>query len=1073
MAGTKFVFSFGDGKAEGRGDQKTLLGGKGAGLAEMTNIGMPVPAGFTITTEASAAYYRLGQQWPAELESQVDQALERIQKSCGRRLGDPDDPLLVSVRSGAAVSMPGMMETILNLGINDESVEGLARVSGNRRFALDAYRRLIMMYGSTAAGIDRSRFDEAFENLKNLRTRMRLGIPDHQRVNDTDCSDQELTALIAEFKTVYHDATGHAFPQDPKEQLTGAINAVFGSWMAEKAVTYRRVEKITGLTGTAVNICQMVYGNLGDDSGTGVCFTRDPSSGENVLYGDLLINAQGEDVVAGIRTPLRIAQLAELMPEVWEQVLAVRAILELHYKDMQDLEFTVERGKLYMLQCRTGKRSPTAAFRIAVEQATLPLLAAEDASRLANKGYLPRKYAALATRPVITREEAILRITGRDIERLFMPIIDPDVPPEELARRRLGEGISAVPGAARGAVCFHPAEAERRAAEGAQVLLVRKETSPEDVGGMHVASGILTATGGRTSHAAVVARGWGKCCIVGCDQLRIDERAKTMSLNGRTFNEGDALTLDGSTGVIYEGDLRLVQPEAPWEYDTLLSWCDELRRLRVRTNADTPEDAARAIDFGAEGIGLCRTEHMFFDTQDRRLAMQAMIVADAAPARRAALDKLQPYQKRDFLEIFHTMNGKPVTIRLIDPPLHEFLPKDDDDVQLLADYAGISKEDILLRTEQLHESNPMLGHRGCRLCMTYPEILEMQTSAIMDAAVQADREGITVVPEIMIPLTIDPKELRLLVNRVRATADAVLADAGAAIEYQVGTMIETPRAALLGDAIAEVAQFMSYGTNDLTQMTMALSRDDAGRFLAAYVDQDKHGVFQDDPFQSLDQEGVGMLVELGLSRARGTSPAIKIGVCGEHGGDPKSIKFFHRIGMDYVSCSPFRVPIARLAAAQAVIEEKQEAAIKVKPKKPSPARATAKAGKAAPKAAKKAVRKAGKKPRTKVKKTATAKARKKVSARAPKKVTRKTKKRAPAKAARKSTAKAGKRRAAKRPKKAAARARRKKAPKVKKSRKTGRAPKGGAKTGARKKKKTPGRKGAPSKRKVSKRTKRR
>jgi pyruvate,orthophosphate dikinase len=1066
MADTKYVYSFGNGKAEGRGDQKVLLGGKGAGLAEMTNIGLPVPAGFTITTEASAEYYRLGQRWPDELETQVDQALAQLEESCGRRFGDPDDPLLVSVRSGAAISMPGMMETILNLGINDRSVDGLARVSEDRRFALDAYRRLITMYGTTAAGIERARFDEAFDNLKNLRTRMRLGIPDHEQVTDVKCSEEELAELIDQFKTIYRDATGHDFPQDPKEQLAGAVNAVFGSWMAEKAVTYRRVEKISGLGGTAANVCQMVFGNLGQDSGTGVCFTRDPSTGENEMYGDLLMNAQGEDVVAGIRTPLKVAELAEFMPDIWEQLLAARAILELHYKEMQDLEFTVERGKLYLLQCRTGKRSPTAAFRIAVEQATQPLLKPSDADRLGEKGYLSKHYAELAAKPVIIREEAILRIKDRDIERLFMPIIDPDVSSDELARRRLGEGVSAVAGAAQGVVCFHPAEAERRAAEGEQVLLVRKETSPEDVGGMHAASGILTATGGKTSHAAVVARGWGKCCIVGCDQLRIDERAKTMSLNGRTFDEGQILTLDGTTGAIYEGNLRLVQPEAPWEYDTLLGWCDELRRLRVRTNADAPNDAARAIDFGAEGIGLCRTEHMFFDTQDRRLAIQSMIVADSSPARRAALDKLQPFQKQDFLDIFRVMDGKPVTIRLIDPPLHEFLPKNEQDIRVLADYAGISPEDVVNRTEQLHESNPMLGHRGCRLCLSYPEILEMQTSAIIEAATEAEREGISVLPEIMIPLTIDPKELRILADRVRATADAVLADASASIDYLVGTMIETPRAALLGDRIAEVSQFMSYGTNDLTQTTMALSRDDAGRFLTAYVDQEKHGIFEDDPFQSLDQEGVGMLVELGVKAARSIDPAHKIGVCGEHGGDPKSIKFFHRIGLDYVSCSPFRVPIARLAAAQAVIEEKQQAAEQAESTKGAPAKPKPKARVTG--AVKKAARKTLKKAAAKVKKTARGKGRKKVAAKA----SRTTKKRATAKSTRKRTTKGAKSRATARSKKTAAKAKRKKTAKAKKTRKTTRVPKGRAKTAAKKKKTAP-KKAARSKRKASKRTGRR
>ncbi|NOT00707.1 MAG: pyruvate, phosphate dikinase, partial [Phycisphaerales bacterium] len=899
---------------------KQLLGGKGAGLAEMTRIWLPVPAGFTITTITCAEYYRHGKRWPAALEKQILDGMKKLERTCGRRFGDAKDPLLVSVRSGAAASMPGMMETILNLGLTDESVEGLAKQTGNRRFALDAYRRLIAMFGATAMGIERGRFDRAFDEVKQTSTRPRLGLPENKRVSDTDVNESELASVVERFKAIFADSTGGPFPQTPREQLYGAINAVFESWMAEKAVTYRRVEKITGLDGTAVNVCQMVFGNLGTDSGTGVCFTRDPSTGDNDLYGDVLINAQGEDVVAGVRTPIPVGELSRLMPATWDQLLAVRTILELHYRDMQDLEFTVERGVLYMLQCRTGKRSAAAAFKIAVDQATEPLLSDGQIRNLVRKKWLPRHVATAARKPIISKRDAIRRITERDVERLFCNIIDPMVSPAELARRHIGEGIGAVPGAASGHIAFDPREAERRAQASESAILVRRETSPEDVGGMHAAQGILTATGGKTSHAAVVARGWGKCCIVGCEMLHIDDRHRTLSVNGKVYYEGDHITLDGSTGRIYDGQLPLSKPQPTGAYETLLGWCDGFRRLRVRTNADTPADAVKAIELGAEGIGLCRTEHMFFETEARRLAMQEMIVADSSSARRAALDKLQPFQKEDFLGIFRAMAGKPVTIRLIDPPLHEFLPKKDEDVDRLAAHTGLSAEHIRRRTEQLHESNPMLGHRGCRLCMTYPEILEMQVSAIIEAAVDATNEGVTVLPEIMIPLTIDDVELRILTEQTRAVADAILDEAGVDLEYLVGTMVETPRAAILGERIGRVAQFISFGTNDLTQTTMGLSRDDAGRFLPAYVDAARYGVFPDDPFQSIDLDGVGMLVEWAVNGARRTNPRYKIGVCGEHGGDVASIKFFDRVGLDYVSCSPYRVPVARLAAAQAQIE---------------------------------------------------------------------------------------------------------------------------------------------------------
>jgi len=932
---TQWVYFFGNGKAEGRGDQKQLLGGKGAGLAEMTRIGLPVPGGFTITTETCDAYNKRGKKWPPGLEQQVKANLARLERASRKKLGDAKNPLLVSVRSGGALSMPGMMETILNLGLNDKSVEGLAKSSGNRRFALDAYRRLIMMYGSTAKGVNRALFDEAFDALKRDKTARRMGLAYDEKVVDTDVDADELAELVETFKTIYRDKCGEAFPQDPFKQLKGAIDAVFDSWMADKAVTYRRVENITGLKGTAVNICQMVFGNMGDDCGTGVCFTRDPSTGEAEYYGDLLINAQGEDVVAGVRTPLKLDELQRLMPECYEQLEAVRVMLELHYKEMQDLEFTIERGKLYMLQCRTGKRSPQAAFKIAVDQATKPLITKAAATKLVKKKYLQKKYAAAASKPIITQDEAIQRIQAADIERLFYPVLDPNVGRDELSSREIGEGIGAVPGAACGAIVFTAEEAEKRAQTGVDVILVRKETSPEDVGGMHAAAGILTATGGKTSHAAVVARGWGKCCIVGCESLRIDYGTKHMSLNGRTLREGDALTLDGGAGKIYDGSIDLVPPTAPKEYDTFMSWCDNRRRLKVRANADTPVDALKAVELGAQGIGLCRTEHMFFDPSqpERLIAMRRMILAETEKDRRAALDTLLPFQREDFEGIFAAMHNLPVTIRLLDPPLHEFLPQADnpegqravvDQINDALRDAGVydrrvTVEDIARRVEQLHEANPMLGHRGCRLCITYPEILEMQVRAIVEAAINCADRGTKVFPEIMIPLSIDDKELGLLIDRTRAVADGIIKEHKKKISYLVGTMIETPRAALLAARMANVADFFSFGTNDLTQTTMALSRDDAGRFLPEYIDEDRTGIFHDDPFQSIDVDGVGRLVRIACDESRGVKKAIKLGICGEHGGDPASIGFCDELSLDYVSCSPLRVPIARMAAAQATI----------------------------------------------------------------------------------------------------------------------------------------------------------
>ncbi|HKS17053.1 MAG TPA: pyruvate, phosphate dikinase [Planctomycetota bacterium] len=894
---SKRVYFFGARKAEGRGDQKELLGGKGAGLAEMTRLGLPVPAGFTITTEVCDQYYRLGKKWPRGLDAEIKKALKRLEHVSGKTLGDPVDPLLVSVRSGAARSMPGMMETILNLGLNDRSVEGLAKGTNNPRFAYDAYRRFITMYGATARGIERALFDEEFQKIKDERTRKRLGLDAETKVLDTQVDEAELRELVHRLKKVYLEHTREHFPQDPWAQLVGSVNAVFGSWMAEKAMTYRRVEKISGLKGTAVNIVQMVFGNMGEDSGTGVCFTRDPNTGENTFYGDFLSNAQGEDVVAGVRTPLKLSELERRMAPVYYQLVKERKLLERAYKDMQDIEFTVERGRLYILQCRSGKRSPQAAFRIAHDMV---------AERL------------------ITREEAVRRISPEDIERLFYPVIDPAVPKADLAKRLLAKGIDAVPGAASGEIVFTAAAAEAAAEAGRRVILVRRETSPEDVGGMHAAQGILTATGGKTSHAAVVARGWAKSCIVGCEELDIDPNAKEMKARGKTLREGELITLDGGTGSVYEGALPLVKPALPPDFHTVMGWADTFRRLRVRANADTPYDAKKAVEMGAEGIGLCRTEHMFFDTEERRFAIQEMILADTAEQRRAALDKLLPFQRDDFAGIFEAMDGKPVTIRLIDPPLHEFVPHDRPKQEELAARLGIDAETVSRRVAQLHEANPMLGHRGCRLCITYPEILDMQIRAIVEAAIRVKRKGIDVRPEIMHPLVMDRRELEILEKRTRAVADPLLKASKLRIPYTVGTMIEVPRAAFLADQIAEVAEFFSFGTNDLTQMSMGLSRDDAGRFLPEYVNAAGAAVFAHDPFQSLALEGVGGLMRHAVEKGRKTQPKLKIGICGEHGGDPRSVRFCHDLKLDYVSCSPYRVPIARLAAAQAVISGKKK-----------------------------------------------------------------------------------------------------------------------------------------------------
>jgi len=889
----KYVYFFGAGKADGTGDMRDLLGGKGAGLAEMTRIGLPVPAGFTITTETCDYYLKHSHKYPKELRAEVAKNLARLEKLTRKKLGDANDPLLVSVRSGSARSMPGMMETILNLGLNERSVQGLAKATGNERFAWDAYRRLVQMYSSVVIGLSKEELEHRLRGMKD-----KLGVKD-----DTQVTAKGWRDLVSEYKAYFKEKTGNDFPEDPVEQLWGAIGAVFESWMGEKAVTYRRVEKITGLLGTGVNVVQMVFGNTGDDSGTGVCFTRDPSTGEKVFFGDFLLNAQGEDVVAGIRTPLPLRELSKLMPKVYQQLERVREKLERHYRDMQDMEFTVEKGKLYMLQTRTGKRSPAAAFRMAVD---------------------------MTNEKLIKVEEALERIKSEDVERLFYPVLDPKLARAELASRKLAEGINAVPGAAVGKAVFTAEEAEAWAARGEKVILIRRETSPEDVGGMYVAQGILTATGGKTSHAAVVARGWGKCCIVGAEKIDIDARAKKMTVGGRSVGEGEWITLDGGDGSVYTGQIDLIRPEPPKAYETLLKWADKVRTLGVRTNADTPRDARLAREMGAEGIGLCRTEHMFFKdfeqpekSIERQDAIQEMILADSPEARRKALAKLLPFQRRDFIGIFEAMNGLPVTIRMIDPPLHEFVPHERAKQEELARKIGIPVEVVARRVEQLHEANPMLGHRGCRLAITYPEIQEMQVRAIIEAAIDCQKRGIKVLPEIMIPLTLDKRELQILETLTRRVASDIISQAKVKLEYLVGTMIELPRAALLADEIAEVAEFFSFGTNDLTQTTMGLSRDDAGRFLPEYVDQSKAAIFKEDPFQTLDVKGVGMLIEWAIERGRKTRPKLKIGICGEHGGDAESVKFCHDVGMNYVSASPFRVPIARLAAAQAVIEAKK------------------------------------------------------------------------------------------------------------------------------------------------------
>jgi pyruvate,orthophosphate dikinase len=876
----KYVYSFGGGKADGKADMKSLLGGKGANLAEMSVIGIPVPPGFTITTEVCAAYYENGRKLPDAVKPQVEDALKQVETLYGGKFGDPANPLLVSVRSGAALSMPGMMNTILNLGLTDASVEGLAKKTGNDRFAWDGYRRLIDMFGSTAMGVEHELFEHELTALKEQKG-VKL---------DTDLATDDLKELVKRYKAVYKQHTKADFPQDPKEQLWAAIMAVFNSWEGKKAVEYRRIERITGLKGTAVNVQAMVFGNMGSGSGTGVAFTRDPNTGENVFYGDYLINAQGEDVVAGIRTPEPISQLGQEMPEVYKQLLGIREKLEQHYKEMQDIEFTVQDGKLYMLQTRTGKRTGTAAVGIAVE---------------------------MVKQGLIDEMTAVQRVNPESLNHLLLPQLDPKAKVKPVA-----QGIAASPGAASGQVVLSAEEAVAIAEAHPEraLLLVRKETSPEDVAGMHLAKGILTSTGGKASHAAVVARGWGKPCVVGCEAIKIDEKNGTLTIAGQSVKAGDYLTINGTTGDVMIGQVPTVAPTISGDFATLMGWADKARTLKVRTNADTPKDSAKAREFGAEGIGLCRTEHMFFG-EDRILPMRKMILADDEKGRRAALDELEPFQRNDFIGIFEAMAGLPVTIRLLDPPLHEFLPHDEKEQAKLAKELGVSVEKIQHRVEDLHEFNPMLGFRGCRLPIVYPEIGEMQVRAIMEAAVEVKKRGHTVLPEIMIPLVGTIEELALLKKKTIAVAEAVMKKAGVQVEYQIGTMIEVPRAALTADRIAEEAQFFSFGTNDLTQMTFGFSRDDIKGFMGTYL---REKILPVDPFQSIDVNGVGQLIEMGVQKGRKArqdkaGEHLKVGICGEHGGDPDSVAFCHKVGMDYVSCSPFRVPIARLAAAQAAL----------------------------------------------------------------------------------------------------------------------------------------------------------
>jgi pyruvate, orthophosphate dikinase len=882
----KWVYSFGDGKAEGASAMKNLLGGKGANLAEMANLGLPVPPGFTISTEVCAYFYANGHNYPDELKDQVEAALKHVGDLAGHAFADPNNPLLVSVRSGARASMPGMMDTVLNLGLNDVTVEAIAKSSGDERFAWDSYRRFIQMYSNVVLDVEHHNFEEILEVYKDQKGYFQ----------DTDLTAGDWRKIVASYKEAVLRETQKPFPLDAREQLWGAVGAVFSSWMNQRAITYRRLHDIPESWGTAVNIQAMVFGNMGETSATGVAFTRNPSTGENLLYGEFLVNAQGEDVVAGIRTPQNITEVARIaaksdkpsmetvMPEVFNEFIRATQLLERHYRDMQDMEFTVERGKFWMLQTRNGKRTARAALRIAVEMAASGL---------------------------ITQREAILRIEPASLDQLLHPTLDP-----KAERKIIATGLPASPGAACGEIVFSSDEAEALKAAGKKVILVRVETSPEDIHGMHAAEGILTTRGGMTSHAAVVARGMGKPCVSGAGSVRVDYAAQTLVVAGRTFKKGDIVTVDGTAGQVMEGAVPMLQPELSGEFAILMGWADAERRLKVRTNADTPADARIARQFGAEGIGLCRTEHMFFDN-DRIIAVREMILAETEEGRRAALAKILPMQRSDFASLFEIMHGLPVTIRLLDPPLHEFLPHTAEEIAEVAQAMGSSPEKLKRRADELHEFNPMLGFRGVRLAIAFPEIAEMQARAIFEGAVEAQaRTGQPVIAEIMVPLVFSKRELDLVKARIDAMAEAVAKETGVVIPYNVGTMIELPRAALRAGEIAETAEFFSFGTNDLTQTTLGISRDDAGSFLGAYVAK---GILPQDPFISIDVDGVGELVALAAERGRNTRQGIKLGICGEHGGDPASIAFCEKTGLDYVSCSPYRVPIARLAAAQAAL----------------------------------------------------------------------------------------------------------------------------------------------------------
>lgn len=872
---TKFVYLF----KEGNASMKNLLGGKGANLAEMTGLGLPVPRGFTVSTEACTQYYKDGQVISKEIEQQIDEALAKTEATVGKKFGDPSNPFLVSVRSGARASMPGMMDTILNLGLNDKVVEGLAKLTSNDRFAYDSYRRFIQMFSDVVMEVEKPRFEKILEAVKE----------ENGAKIDTDLTADNLKEVVKRYKKLFLDEKGFEFPQDPKDQLMEAIKAVFRSWDNPRANIYRRLNDIPGDWGTAVNVQEMVYGNMGNDSGTGVAFTRNPSTGEKKLYGEFLMNAQGEDVVAGIRTPQNIEKMKEINPDAYNQFTQIADTLEKHYRDMQDMEFTIEKGKLFMLQTRNGKRTAAAALKIAVD---------------------------LVQEGMATKNEAILKVDPKQLDALLHPNFDQK---PLKAAKPIAKGLPASPGAATGKVFFKAEDAVEAFKSGeTKVILVRLETSPEDIEGMDVAQGILTGRGGMTSHAAVVARGMGTCCVAGCSEVKINEREKYfIDKNGRKFNEGEWISLDGSTGNVYGEQLPTVEPEMTGDFGVFMKWADEIRTLKVRTNADTPKDAIQAIKFGAEGIGLCRTEHMFFET-DRIFAFRQMIVSSSVEQRKKALEKLLPMQRGDFEGLFTEMKGYPVTIRLLDPPLHEFLPQDADDIAELAKELNITAEELKHIVKSLHELNPMMGHRGCRLAVSYPEIAEMQTRAIIEAAINVNKKGMTIIPEIMIPLVCDIKELKFVKDIIVRTADSVIAAAGVTLDYKVGTMIEIPRAALLADEIATEAEFFSFGTNDLTQMTYGLSRDDAGKILDDYY-QTK--IFESDPTAKIDQAGVGKLMKLAVEGGRKTKPDIKLGICGEHGGDPSSVEFCHKLGLDYVSCSPFRVPIARLAAAHAVVKK--------------------------------------------------------------------------------------------------------------------------------------------------------